>query len=117
MLSTCRRAPESYTRTHVPGAHLRITTLRAVSGPGIELLDYLAPRDGRSFPVDERANDLVHWQTTVVADPTEGVRVLRALGSPFVSSGVVQLSDRGPGYGRAVLARDPDGHVLQLAAE
>ena len=61
--------------------------------------------------------DLVHWQTTVLADPAEGARVLRAHGSPFVSSGVVRLPDRGLGYGRAVLARDPDGHVLQLAAE
>jgi len=101
----------------VPGAHLRITTLRAASGPGIELLEYLAPRDGRSFPVDESVSDLVHWQTTVLADPAEGARVLRAHGSPFVSSGVVRLPDRGLGYGRAVLARDPDGHVLQLAAE
>ncbi|HEX9573114.1 MAG TPA: VOC family protein [Myxococcales bacterium] len=101
----------------VEGAHLRITTLRAASGPGIEFLEYLAPGGGRLFPADERANDLVHWQTTVVADPAEGARVLRAHGSPFVSPGVVRLSDRRLGYRRAVLARDPDGHVLQLAGE
>ena len=35
----------------------------------------------------------------------------------FVSAGVVRLADQGLGYGRAVLARNPDGHVLQLAAE
>ncbi len=101
----------------VEGAHLRITTLRAASGPGIEFLEYLAPSGGRLFPADERANDLVHWQTTVVADPAEGARVLRARGSPFLSPGVVQLSDLKLGYRRAVLARDPDGHVLQLAGE
>ena len=101
----------------VSGAHLRITTLRATSGPGIEFLEYLAPRDGRPFPVDEHPNDLVHWQTTLVADPGEGARVLRAYGSPLVSSGVIRLASRRLGYGRAVLARDPDGHVLQLAAE
>jgi catechol 2,3-dioxygenase-like lactoylglutathione lyase family enzyme len=101
----------------VSGARLRITTLRAARGPGIELLEYLVPRDGRPFPVDERANDLVHWQTTLVADPAEGARVLRAGGSSFVSAGVVGLSDRKLGYARAVLARDPDGHVLQLAGE
>src|SRR5262249_28521237 len=48
---------------NVFGAHLRITSLRAAAGPGVELLEYLAPRDGRPFPADERANDLVHWQT------------------------------------------------------
>ena len=37
---------------NVFGAHLRITALRAASGPGIELLEYLAPRDGRPFPAD-----------------------------------------------------------------
>ena len=30
------------------GARLRITTLRARSGPGVELLEYLAPSDGRA---------------------------------------------------------------------
>lgn len=51
---------------NVPGAHLRITALRGDSGPGIEFLEYLAPRDGRPFPVDEKVTDLVHWQTRVI---------------------------------------------------
>jgi catechol 2,3-dioxygenase-like lactoylglutathione lyase family enzyme len=33
--------------TDVFGAHLRITGMRAGSGPGIEFLEYLTPRDGR----------------------------------------------------------------------
>ena len=45
---------------NVLGAHLRITALRAPTGPGIELLEYLSPRDGHPFPVDEHANDLIH---------------------------------------------------------
>jgi catechol 2,3-dioxygenase-like lactoylglutathione lyase family enzyme len=40
---------------NVFGAHLRITTLRGTSGPGIELLEYLTPRNGRAFPIDEHA--------------------------------------------------------------
>ena len=47
------------------GAHLRITALRARSGPGIELLEYLSPRDGRPAPADLHANDLAHWQTVL----------------------------------------------------
>jgi len=42
---------------NVFGAHLRITALRGASGPGIELLEYLTPRDGRPFPSDEQASD------------------------------------------------------------
>lgn len=55
---------------NVFGARLRITGLRAPGGgPGIELLEYLSPQDGRPYPADERANDLFHWQTTLtVAD-------------------------------------------------
>lgn len=56
---------------NVAGAHLRITTLRAPSGPGIELLEYLAPRTGRPAPPDERANDLIHWQTTLFFKRTD----------------------------------------------
>src|ERR1700757_2886925 len=51
---------------NVFGAHLRITALRGASGPGIELLEYLAPRDGRPFPSDEHSNDVVHRQTVLL---------------------------------------------------
>src|SRR6516164_2291084 len=47
---------------NVFGARLRITSLRAAKGPGLELLEYLTPRDGRPAPPDSRANDLWHWQ-------------------------------------------------------
>src|SRR5204862_538259 len=53
---------------NVFGARLRITALRASEGPGIELLEYLAPRDGRPAPADLRANDIAHWQTTLVLE-------------------------------------------------
>jgi catechol 2,3-dioxygenase-like lactoylglutathione lyase family enzyme len=84
--------PEQEHLNNVAGAHLRITTLRAASGPGVELLEYLAPRDGRPFPADARSNDLIHWHTTLLTGD------LRA--------------DQ-----KAMLARDPDGHALQFAAE
>jgi len=103
---------------NVFGARLRITTVRGTSGPGVELLEYLAPRDGRPMPADERANDLIHWQTTLFTGDLGGAAAaLRGLHAAFVSPGAVALSDIRLGYGRALLARDPDGHVLQLAAE
>src|SRR5437899_2265941 len=51
---------------NVFGARLRITSLRAATGPGIELLEYLAPRDGRPFPTDEHANDIAHRHTILL---------------------------------------------------
>lgn len=39
---------------NVPGAHLHITALRGDSGPGIEFLEYLAPRDGRPSRLTRR---------------------------------------------------------------
>jgi catechol 2,3-dioxygenase-like lactoylglutathione lyase family enzyme len=97
---------------NVFGAHLRITTLHAPTGPGIEFLEYLSPHGGRSFPVDERANDLVHHQTRlVVASVASAAQELGGL----VSSGAVELPDRSPGLDRRILVRDPDGHVLELA--
>jgi catechol 2,3-dioxygenase-like lactoylglutathione lyase family enzyme len=101
---------------NVFGARLRITTLRAASGPGIELLEYLAPRDGRAYPADERANDLVHWQTTLVGDPADAARLLRGAHAAFVSSAVIDLTDARLGASRALLARDSDGHALEFAA-
>jgi catechol 2,3-dioxygenase-like lactoylglutathione lyase family enzyme len=110
--------PEQEHLNNVFGARLRITTLRSASGPGVELLEYLAPRDGRPVAADERANDLFHWQTTLfTTDLDQGVAALRRARAAFVSPGVVALSDARLGYSRALLARDPDGHVMQLAAE
>ena len=98
------------------GARLRITTLRAGEGPGIELLEYLTPRDGRLMPTDERANDLIHWQTNLVtANLDRAAESVRERRLSLVSSGVVSLSDERLGFSRAFLARDPDGHVMAFS--
>ncbi|HXG65136.1 MAG TPA: VOC family protein [Blastocatellia bacterium] len=100
---------------NVFGARLRITTLRAAAGPGIELLEYLSPRDGRPYPADLRANDLAHWQTKlVVADADAMARLLRAGKYRFVSSGVITLRVADAEALKSFLVRDPDGHVMQL---
>src|SRR5262245_39836761 len=109
--------PEQEHLNNVFGARLRITTLRATSGPGIECLEYLAPRDGRPFPADARANDLVHWQTTLVARDLEAtVQQVRAGRFPLLSPGIVTLAASQLGFPKGVLVRDPDGHVMQLIA-
>jgi catechol 2,3-dioxygenase-like lactoylglutathione lyase family enzyme len=100
---------------NVEGARLHITGLRAAAGPGIEFLEYLAPRDGRPFPSDARANDLVHWQTTVlVPNAAAAVAAVRRGAFRLVSQEPVELPDTVLGFRRGFLVRDPDGHVVQL---
>ncbi|HEU4388861.1 MAG TPA: VOC family protein, partial [Blastocatellia bacterium] len=100
---------------NVFGARLHITAVRAASGPGIEFLEYLAPRDGRPAPDDERANDLIHWQTKLVTSDSAGIaRALLERKYRFVSTAVTTLPDGNLGFVRGFLVRDPDGHVMEL---
>jgi catechol 2,3-dioxygenase-like lactoylglutathione lyase family enzyme len=101
---------------NVFGARLRITALRAAAGPGIELLEYLAPRDGRAYPRDSRANDLWHWQTTLItADAETAAAEARAGGGEWVSPGAVRLPAPDLGITSGALVSDPDGHAMLLA--
>jgi catechol 2,3-dioxygenase-like lactoylglutathione lyase family enzyme len=102
---------------NVFGARLRISTLRAAAGPGIELLEYLAPRDGRPAPLDMRANDISHWQTTLITSGPERVfDLLRLRVFTLVSPLTITLPHGAAEIRRAVLIRDPDGHAMRLAA-
>lgn len=83
------RGNEQAHLNNVEGAHLRITTLKAEQGPGVELLEYLSPRDGREYPRDARANDLISWHTRVLLRAGDG----------------------------AEMVRDPDGHLVLMQSE
>lgn len=103
---------------NVFGAHLRITALRAPTGPGIELLEYLSPRDGRPFPVDEHSNDLVHRETILMTPDADAAAFqLKAARVKFVSSGVVVNHMEKLDFSKAFLVRDPDGHAIEIAAQ
>ena len=95
---------------NVFGARLRITTLRAPAGPGVELLEYLAPRDGRPRPAGARANDLLHWETALVSEDADGV-------GEKLGARPVRLPDDAFGFREAFLASDPDGHVMRVQGE
>src|SRR5262249_55115986 len=98
------------------------------SGPGIELLEYLAPAGGRATPLDERANDLVHHQTRLVASGViplsirrEGTVLVEDLAQRLnreryvlISSGLVAIPKAELGFHAALLVRDPDGHPIEL---
>jgi catechol 2,3-dioxygenase-like lactoylglutathione lyase family enzyme len=86
------------------GAHLRITSLHAAGqGPGIELLEYLSPTDGRDIPSDLRANDIAHWETRVEFDDDAITDLPRS----------VSVSRR-TGRNDEFLAQDPDHHAIIL---
>jgi len=96
--------PEQEQLNGVFGARLRITTLRAASGPGLELLQYLSPRGGRPMPSDVRPNDLFQWQ--IVASAGDGGAV-RAAAAATGGRTISQLGSAGE-----ALLRDRDGHAL-----
>jgi len=99
---------------NVFGARLRITSLRAPAGPGIELLEYLNPRDARPYPVDEHANDLIHRQTELdVEDEEAAMASLRSAGTRFVSGSATFVAQE-LGFNRGFVVRDPDGHALGI---
>jgi catechol 2,3-dioxygenase-like lactoylglutathione lyase family enzyme len=100
---------------NVFGARLRITSLRSATGPGVELLEYLTPRDGRPFPPDEHANDLINRQTVLLtSDASATAQAMFTRDVRFVSPGPVTLASRELGFSIAVTVRDPDGHALLI---
>jgi len=101
---------------NVFGVRLRITALRAERGPGVELLEYLTPRDGRPRPPDARANDLLHWQTDLVAAGPLAPLAERLFAArvAFVSPGVTELPENPLGFRHGMLVSDPDGHALRI---
>jgi catechol 2,3-dioxygenase-like lactoylglutathione lyase family enzyme len=88
---------------NVFGAHLRITALRASSGPGVEFLEYLAPRGGRPAPEDTIATDGWYWQINLLsADAARAAEPGR---------GLVRLPSPALGFSHGLVLRDPDGHA------
>jgi catechol 2,3-dioxygenase-like lactoylglutathione lyase family enzyme len=97
---------------NVFGARLRITALRAESGPGVELLEYLAPRTGRPTPIDTRQNDLWSWHIDMDADVAAADAAIRGGHYGYVSPGPVRAGIGS--YQWSLLVRDPDGHAAML---
>src|SRR5439155_7964076 len=103
--------PEQERLNNVPGARLRITTLRAAEGPAIELLEYLAPRDARPYPPDTMANDLVRWHTLLLtADAESAAAKLGVSTEAPARPGLVPISAASLGFRRGFTAGDPDRH-------
>ncbi len=99
---------------NVEGASLHITGYRAARGPGIEFLQYIQPGPGKPYPPDSKAEDIWHWQTTlIVKDAGELFDKLRAEKYVFISRELVRLQINGSST-RSFIVRDPDGHALLI---
>ncbi|MEK6701091.1 MAG: VOC family protein [Planctomycetota bacterium] len=98
---------------NVFGARLRITTLKATSGPGVELLEYLSPTTGRPFPADTSSNDLWHWHTALTSEAPEAAHRLAKHNVRRVSAS----ADVGTLVHGPFMFRDPDGHALVLHSD
>ena len=100
---------------NVFGARLRIITLKAERGMGVELLEYLAPTTGKPFPKDTKSSDLWHWQVVMTSPDLDRTAArLRAAKAPFVSTGIISLTADREHRKAASLVRDPDGHAVQI---
>ena len=97
------------------GARLRISSLKAAEGIGIEFLEYLTPRTSLPMPVDSRSNDLWYWQTTLVSDRLEtALQQCKKNGCDLISPGIVELQDNTLEFTKGFIIRDLDGHALRL---
>ena len=101
--------PEQERLNNVFGARLRITALRAARGPGVELLEYLAPRTGRPMPVDSKANDDWYWQVNSSAAVVAADGAVRHGHYSYISPGPQAVEGDSQ-----LIVRDPDGHAMLL---
>jgi catechol 2,3-dioxygenase-like lactoylglutathione lyase family enzyme len=89
--------------------------------PHIEFLDYKTPPGGRPMPVDTKANDLWHWQTTLLTkDIQAAADRLRKAGTQFITPDIVSIPQDAQaelGFKKALMIRDPNGHALRLIEE
>ncbi len=105
--------PEQEHLNNVFGAKLHISGLKTRdAGINVEFLEYLAPTNGRPFPVDTRSNDLWHWQTSFSTGNIDGL--FRTYKPEYISTASVLFKEHVLGYRKAALVRDPDGHAVRL---
>jgi catechol 2,3-dioxygenase-like lactoylglutathione lyase family enzyme len=100
---------------NVQGASLHISGNKAEEGMGVEFLEYLNPKSGRPFPKDERADDLIHYETIMLTNQLDALyEKLKINKVEFVSDGIVKIPEKNYLYKRGFYVRDPDGHVVGL---
>ncbi len=97
-------------------AKVRVTSLRpAKGGLGMELLDYLTPKDARPMPNHWQSCDIAHLQVELVVNNLEqAVAYVRQKDVQLVSA--VLITSQLP-FRQGCLVKDPSGHALLLVEE
>jgi catechol 2,3-dioxygenase-like lactoylglutathione lyase family enzyme len=86
---------------------VKISSLKASAGLGIELLEYVEP--GRPIPTNTRANDLWCCRTVVTLQESDSKsQQLKVTRSPLDSN----PTTLDLGYRQSYLIQDPDGHII-----
>jgi catechol 2,3-dioxygenase-like lactoylglutathione lyase family enzyme len=92
-------------------AHVLITSLRAASGIGIELLEYVTPSSGRPIPASLHVPDVSCWQIPleVELEPASANDIEELHSTHWIKLPTRNGTDR-----EAAWIKDPDGHLLEL---
>ena len=99
---------------NVEGASLHITGYRAAQGPALNFCNISIPGPGRAYPKDSRADDIWHWQTTLIVDEAESLyNKLKSAGYNFISKELVHQAINGV-HSKSFIVRDPDGHAMLI---
>ncbi|MBK8267250.1 MAG: VOC family protein [Planctomycetes bacterium] len=106
--------PEQEKLNNVLGAHLRITTLRGTSGPAIEFLEYLNPRDGRDIRSDQQCNDIAYWKTTIEVDNPVAIEGTDSIRFPAQRNSMPNGNWNTDDLSRPIDLSDPTGHAIRL---
>ena len=107
---TGKRAKEI---TGVAGAEIKLAVVKAPGGHKIELLEYLAPPDGKRH-VNLLPCDVGHVHVALIVDDLEDV-LERIAKFGWKAAGEPQILKSGPNAGkRVVYVRDPDGTTIEF---
>lgn len=87
----------------VSGVRVQISSLKAPTGLGIELLEYQLPNHGRQIPANTQANDLWCWQIMIAI---EDAIVPSNSNSEFILE-----------FNQSLIIPDPDGHSVRLVKQ
>ncbi len=97
------------------GVKISINSLKANNGNGFEVLEYIAPTNGKPMLGDSRANDLWHYHTAMKVSDLEAIATKsRERSFRFISPGVVELSSNELGFTEGMAIADLDDRVLHL---
>lgn len=65
--------------------------------------------------MDERADDLIHWETIMTTTNAEDLyQKIKLTGNRFISTTVISLPSNCDNYVMGFYVRDPDGHVVGI---